>query len=300
MPIGARVPTKNPNRSEVDPQPEPDQASWAKLSITAEGSDGGIVDAEIIRPRSWILESGLCAGRMLPLNLPELEVSGLALVTAIDDCPPIADGEGSVVTARFVTREVHVVASVDVLGADGAVETITGTTIHPVWSVDRKEWVPLAELADGETLQGLDGLAVVLSVTLSRVTQPVYNIEVHGEHVYQVGELGVLVHNACPGFHHFAPRAWGSNVPYGPKYLKRFLNASEHADIHRAFSDFLKVKHGHYFNAKSGSWWQANVSKFDRIKTLIEFHRSYRGGHYYSDFVNEVRAAIKAGYNPFG
>ncbi len=110
---------------------------------------------------------------MLPFNLPELDVSGLALVTAIDDCPPIADGEGSVVTARFVTREVHVVASVDVLGAGGTVETITGTTIHPVWSVDRQEWVPLAELADGETLQGLDGLAVVLSVSLSRVSQPV-------------------------------------------------------------------------------------------------------------------------------
>jgi hypothetical protein len=135
---------------------------------------------------------------MLPLNLPELEVSGLALVTAIGDCPPIADGEGSVVTARFVTREVHVVASVDVLGADGTVETITGTTIHPVWSVDRQEWVPLAELTDGETLQGLDGLAVVLSVSLSRVSQPVYNIEVHGEHVYQVGELGLVVHNTCP------------------------------------------------------------------------------------------------------
>jgi hypothetical protein len=117
------------------------------------------------------------------------------LVTAIDDCPPIACGEGSVVTARFVTREVHIVASVDVLGADGTVETITGTTIHPVWSVDRQEWVPLAELVDGETLQGLDGLAVVLSVTLSRVSQPVYNIEVHGEHVYQVGELGLVVHN---------------------------------------------------------------------------------------------------------
>jgi hypothetical protein len=140
---------------------------------------------------------------MLPLNLPELEVSGLALVTAIDDCPPIAEGEGSVVTARFVTREVHVVASVDVLGADVTVETITGTTIHPVWSVDRQEWVPLAELAEGETLQGLDGLAVVLSVTLSRVSQPVYNIEVHGEHVYQVGELGLVVHNTCEGIYVF-------------------------------------------------------------------------------------------------
>ena len=70
-------------------------STWAKLSITVERSDGGIVDAEIIRPRSWILRNGLCAGRMLPLNLPELEVSGLALVTAIDECPPIAGGDGS-------------------------------------------------------------------------------------------------------------------------------------------------------------------------------------------------------------
>jgi hypothetical protein len=153
---------------------------------------------------------------MLPFNLPELEVSGLALVTAIDDCPPIADGEGSVVTARFVTREVHVVASVDVLGADGTVETITGTTIHPVWSVDRQEWVPLAELVDGETLQGLDGLAVVLSVSLSRVTQPVYNIEVHGEHVYQVGELGLVVHNVSRS-------GWGA-FGWGKK-LKAPVNA---------------------------------------------------------------------------
>jgi hypothetical protein len=73
--------------------------------------------------------------------------------TPIDDCPPIADG--SVATARFVTREVHVVASVDVLGADGSVETITGTTIHPVWSVDRQGWVPLGELVEGEACVSL-------------------------------------------------------------------------------------------------------------------------------------------------
>jgi hypothetical protein len=150
---------------------------------------------------------------MLPLNLPELEVSGLALVTAIKDCTPIADGEGSVVTARFVTREVHVVASVDVLGADGTVETITGTTIHPVWSVDRQEWVPLAELAQGERLQGLDGLAVVLGVSLSRVSQPVYNIEVHGEHVYQVGDLGLVVHNNSAAFIRVASGHGGKILP---------------------------------------------------------------------------------------
>jgi len=36
-----------------------------------ERNDGGILDAEIIRPRSWILARGLCAGRMLPFNSTE-------------------------------------------------------------------------------------------------------------------------------------------------------------------------------------------------------------------------------------
>ena len=84
------------------------------------------------------------------------------------------------------------------LGADGTVETITGTTIHPVWSVDRQEWVPLAELAQGERLccdTESFGLGFPSSLPPGLVSQPVYNIEVHGEHVYQVGELGVLVHN---------------------------------------------------------------------------------------------------------
>ncbi|MCE2754249.1 MAG: HINT domain-containing protein [Pirellula sp.] len=177
---------------------------------------------------------------MLPLNLPELEVSGLALVTAIDDCPPIAEGEGSVVTARFVTREVHVVASVDVLGADGAVETITGTTIHPVWSVDRQEWVPLAELAEGETLQGLDGLAVVLSVTLSRVSQPVYNIEVHGEHVYQVGELGVLVHNVGSSISGLASKLTRES---SDRLRENARNTWQMLTGRRAFWDDLEVHH---------------------------------------------------------
>ena len=74
------------------------------------------------------------------------------------------------------------------LGADGSVETITGTTIHPVWSVDRQEWVPLAELTEGERLCcdtesfGLGfpssltpkASGLVLSVSRSRVSQPVY------------------------------------------------------------------------------------------------------------------------------
>jgi len=57
--------------------------------------------------------------------------------------------------------------------------------------------VPLGELAEGEQLCGASGPAIVLTATILPRSLPVYNIEVHGEHVYQVGTLGLLVHNAC-------------------------------------------------------------------------------------------------------
>jgi hypothetical protein len=102
-----------------------------------------------------------------------------------------------VVTARFITREVNTIARVEILGPDGKIETIEGTTIHPIWSDDRQDWVPLGELLPGETLRAANGAAIVLSLTMASVALPVYNIEIHGEHVYQVGELGLLVHNSC-------------------------------------------------------------------------------------------------------
>ena len=36
-----------------------------------------------------------------------------------------------------------------------------------------------------------------MSIEVQRRSVRVYNIEVNGEHVYEVGDFGVLVHNAC-------------------------------------------------------------------------------------------------------
>ncbi|XZE18362.1 hypothetical protein SH449x_003652 [Pirellulaceae bacterium SH449] len=198
IPLGARIPTKNPKPWEYDDSlPEPDQATWAKVSITMHRNDGGIVDAELLRPRWWIAQHNIVAGKRLPMNIVELQVHGAAIVTAVDDCPEIASGEGSVVTARFTTREVNTIARAEIIGPDGTIELIEGTPIHPIWSVDRNDWVPLGELTEGETLQAAGGIATVLSLALVTCSLPVYNIEVHGEHVYEVGELGLLVHNDC-------------------------------------------------------------------------------------------------------
>lgn len=198
VPLGARVPTKNPRPWEYDDSlPEPDQATWAKVSVTMYRNDGGIVDAELLRPRWWIAQHGIQAGQYLPMHIEELQVQGSALVTSVEDCPEIAPGEGSVVTARFCTREVRSIARVEILGPDGQIEALEGTTIHPIWSEDRQDWVQLGELRQGEALRAASGPALALSVGIHSISVPVYNIEVHGEHVYQVGELGLLVHNNC-------------------------------------------------------------------------------------------------------
>jgi hypothetical protein len=161
-------------------------------------NDGGIVDAELLRPRWWIAQHNIVAGKLLPMNIEELQVHGSAIVTSIDECPEIAGGEGSVVTATFKTREVNTVVHAEIIGPDGTIELIEGTPIHPIWSVDRNDWVPLGELTEGETLHASGGIATVLSLAPVTCSLPVYNIEVHGEHVYQVGELGLLVHNTYP------------------------------------------------------------------------------------------------------
>ena len=53
----------------------------------------------------------------------------------------------------------------------------------------------MGDLEIGERLQGTSGPVTITSTHLVAQTQNVYNIEVQGEHVYEVTELGILVHN---------------------------------------------------------------------------------------------------------
>jgi hypothetical protein len=57
--------------------------------------------------------------------------------------------------------------------------------------------VPAGALRLGERLSAEDGSTpVVLSLKKLAAPEPVFNIEVDGDHVYRVGEQGLLVHNA--------------------------------------------------------------------------------------------------------
>jgi len=157
-------------------------------------NDLSLVEAEFIRPRAWIEGLGLVKGARIDLAVPELEIDGLAEVTALRASPPIAEGEGRVVTGRFVTRDAANVVRITL--ATGT--EIRATDVHPVWSVDREDWVPAGKLEPGEHVDTLTGRVAVTSVEPLERHPAVYNLEVHGEHVYRIAVDGVLVHNMCP------------------------------------------------------------------------------------------------------
>jgi len=172
---------------------EPEQATWVTVSVRMTKRDGTVVKAEFLRPREWVARHKILPGAALPIAITELEVEGNAIVTAISPCPQIATGEGRVVTGRFVTREAGNLVR---LALENGTE-IRATDVHPVWSVDREEWVPAGELEPGELVDTIAGPVAVLSVERLESALDVYNIEVHGEHVFRVTADGVLVHNAC-------------------------------------------------------------------------------------------------------
>src|SRR5262249_31175979 len=82
--------------------------------------------------------------------------------------------------------------------SDARQEVLRPTGFHKFYSETRDEWVSAEDLADGETLRGVDGPVTVANFTRYPGVHRVYNMTVEGEHVYRVSQLGVLVHNNCP------------------------------------------------------------------------------------------------------
>ena len=145
------------------------------------------------------------------MDLPELGISGPAVVQNIRGSPEIRSGAGRVVTATFhhSSSEVIdlVVGSEPKLGSGGGLlpaleqpqnstNSIGTTRNHPFWSVDRQDYVQANDLAIGERLLTFSGQTKrVISKRDHPSTESVYNLEVIAEHVYYVGEDGILVHN---------------------------------------------------------------------------------------------------------
>ena len=111
---------------------------------------------------------------------------------AIEPCPRISSGVGRVVTGTFT----HVRGGILRIRLFGLAEPLGVTSNHSIYSADRLDFVRAGELRVGETLRNLDGDVRIESIEQLGREERVYNLEIHGEHVFRVASSGVLVHNS--------------------------------------------------------------------------------------------------------
>ena len=190
---GMRVLGRNPDRWDTQPVVEPDPVSWRLVSVRMEQQPGQFVLGQLLRPTSWIRQNGALPGAVIQLEIPEMHVAGDAEVLSIAECPPIRRGLGSVVTGTFQ----HVSNEVISVFVEGEAEPIGATSQHPFWSRDRNAFVPAGESRIGEELKTALGTSTrVTSIEIRAGPETVYGLEVAGEHVYQIADAGLLVHNA--------------------------------------------------------------------------------------------------------
>ncbi len=198
--VGQRVLGNNPELTDADRAQfglEPNQATWRKLHLRmVKLADAKkTLDIELLRPLEWIKSTGARPGGTIQLNLREFGAEGPAKVLMIEPCPPIGLGQGSVVTGTFAHEADDSVGFLKV-SVEGLPESIHCTANHPFWSEDRQAYSPISEFRVGEHVRTQTaGVRRITTIAPAPRTAIVYNIEVHGEHVYEVGRAGILVHN---------------------------------------------------------------------------------------------------------
>jgi hypothetical protein len=171
--LGSRVPDQNPRPEDYDDSlGDVDPVTWKQVDFTLKRDDGALIQVELLRPEAWVEALALEVGSELSLTMSEFDVSGNAIVTGIHPCVEIDDGPGSVVTGRFVTRQVNNLLRITL--ENGTV--FTGTTTHPVWLADKHSWVTLEEIQPGDILDGVSGPLAVSQVVPVPVVSDVYNI----------------------------------------------------------------------------------------------------------------------------
>ncbi|QEG16147.1 polymorphic toxin-type HINT domain-containing protein [Gimesia maris] len=189
---GMRVVGRNPLRIQTEAAINPTPEGWRLVSVRMLKEDGTYFEAELLRPLSWIYRHHAQPGAVIQLNMPEMYVVGTAEVLSISDCPPIDPGDGPVVISTFKNVS-HNVLNIYV---EGETEPIGVTAGHPIWSEDRQAFVHTDQLQPGEHLRSAVGKTVrITSIEIRAGPEPVYNLEVVGEHVYSVTDSGLLVHN---------------------------------------------------------------------------------------------------------
>ncbi len=130
-------------------------------------------------------------GAVVAVHWGQSEYAGRARVVGIAPCPPIAQGDGYVVTAtiRRIAKS-H-------LKIDFGEESIGVNEEHPFWSEDRNGWVSARRLKVNEVVRSTGNKQVSVESITHQKQASVYNLEVNRSHSYLVGKSRLVVHNGC-------------------------------------------------------------------------------------------------------
>ena len=214
--VGDRVFARNP---EVDNQTrsrwdEPDWQECLLVSLrmpipnTKEAGEYDLLKIELLRPEDWFLERtqllvdgaaerdeeslGLI-GVTIDLSLPEMGANGRAVVERMRPVPAISSGPGQVVTATFAHPPSTTVLDVTF---EDSTAPIGVTSNHLFWSASDEAFLPIEQFEVGDRVLTIFGETKRIESMLARPGPGmVFNLEVYGEHVYFVGDQGVLSHN---------------------------------------------------------------------------------------------------------
>lgn len=216
---GERIIVTNPLGGEDEP--EPNQRTWRSVDLRLRKPSGKYVTMSLLLSPERVEDLGVLHRHQVALDLPEMGVSGQADVLSVGPCPVIELGPGSVITGTFQHESDGNLLSVFLEGLD---EPLGVTENHPFFSEDRDDFVPAGELHPGELIADFSegGGSRVARVVPRQGDEPVYNLQVNGQHVYYVGANGAIVHNSCLltpysadlGHHIFSKRAFEGLANY--------------------------------------------------------------------------------------
>lgn len=255
---------------------------------------------------------------VIDLDLPELGAAGTAIVNELVPASAIEPGPGRVVTATFAHPPATQVLDVRL---EGEPEPIGVTANHLFWSENDARFVPIGDIAVGQPVRTVSGQTKRI---VSKLPRPgpnhVYNLEVDGEHVYFVGDQGLLVHNSYVGdLGEKAARGWLKR--HGYTGVTPIQNRSGHGiDIAARHRDgtltFFEVKTSTTSRApglsraqrdperfvrtrlklasEGGRWW-TSISPHLRLHadTLAETHSSVSRRRYYRIEITNATSAFK-------
>lgn len=177
--------------------------TWKWVDFELAKGDGSLSKVHLLRPHWWLKSQGADrVGNKVYLDMPEMGITGWAELKSIrinqlDTRFWEENRQGDFVTRPVTGKFEHETENVYELTFEGGAGPLGVTGTHPIYSMDRKGWVEVQSLKEGELVKTKTGTLPLLSSKKLEGKHKVYNLEVYRDHNYLVSTDRVLVHNGC-------------------------------------------------------------------------------------------------------